>query len=222
VGNVVKKIKILLLVLFVPGLAMAQEYTYVGDHLVITIRAGKGTQYQIIDTAPSGEKLEVLERTDEGYTFIRTEDGVEGWVRTQYLSDEPIARELLAAAQARLDKVLEQNKKLKAELDSLSQSSGSLQKDRQALASENSKMEKEIARLKEIAARPIQLDNENRKLQQANVSLEKQLQLISQENQVLKDRSQREWFITGALVLLGGLILGLIIPRIRWKKRSSW
>ena len=53
-------------------------------------------------------------------------------------------------------------------------------------------------------------------------SLEKELQLIQQENQSLKDRSQREWFIAGAGVLLGGMLLGLIIPKLRWRKKSGW
>lgn len=217
-----KKIQILLLSLFIPTLVHAQETIYVSDHLVITVRAGKGAQYQIIKTAQSGEKLGVLEETDEGYTFIRTEDGTEGWVRTQYLTKEPVAQERLSVAEAKLSKLTEQNQTLKAELKSLRKTSSSLEKDHQALSSSSKSQDEEIARLKKIAARPIQLDNENRKLQQSNVTLEKELQLVSQENQVLKDRSQREWFIAGALVLLGGLIIGLIIPRIRWKKRSNW
>ena len=53
-------------------------------------------------------------------------------------------------------------------------------------------------------------------------TLEKELQLLHQENQSLKDRSQREWFIAGAGVLLGGLLLGLIIPKFSWRKKSSW
>lgn len=217
-----KKLQILFYCLLIPALTQAQETIYVGDHLVITVRAGKGAQYQIIKTAQSGEKLQVLEESDEGYTFIRTEDGTEGWVRTQYLSNEPIAKVRLEAAEIKLAKLSEQNQALKSELSTLRKSSGTLQKDHQALSSKSTSLEEQISQLKEIAARPIQLDNENRKLQQANVTLEKELQLVSQENQVLKDRSQREWFIAGALVLLGGLIIGLVIPKIRWKKTSNW
>jgi len=218
----VKKLQILLFGLLLPALIQAQESIYVSDHLVITVRAGKGSQFQIIKTLPSGEKLEILQETDEGYTFIRSEDGTEGWVRTQYLSKEPIAKVTLLATQAKLKKITEQNKQLKTELTSLRQSSGALEKEHQTLSSESSSLQTEIAALKDIAAHPIQLDNENRKLQQANVTLEKELQLISQENQILKDRSRREAFIAGALVLLGGLILGLVIPKIRWKKRNNW
>lgn len=204
-----------------PATTMA-ESIYVGDHLIITIRSGKGTQYQIIKTATSGTKLEVLEETEEGYTFIRTPDGVEGWVRTQYLSKEPIARVQLEKAQAQLAKLTEQNSSLKAELKTLRQKTTTLAAENKDLSGSSKSLDEELNRLKQVAARPIQLENENRKLQQNNITLEKELQLLSQENQVLKDRSQREWFIAGALVLLGGLFIGLVIPKIRWKKRSNW
>ena len=220
-----RKIQILLASLLIPVLIPATvmaESIYVSDHLVITIRSGKGTQYQIIKTAPSGTKLEVLEETDEGYTYIRTPDGVEGWVRTQYLSKEPIAKVLLERAQARLTKLAEQNSLLKTEVKSLRKEASTLSAENKNLSGSSKSLDEELAHLKQVAARPIQLENENRKLQQANVTLEKELQLLGQENQVLKDRSNREWFVYGALVLLGGLVIGLVIPKIRWKKSSSW
>ncbi|MEJ2143254.1 MAG: TIGR04211 family SH3 domain-containing protein [Gammaproteobacteria bacterium] len=219
------KFQILLASLLIPVLMPASvlaETIYVSDHLVITIRSGKGTQYQIIKTAPSGTKLEVLTDTDEGYTYVRTPDGVEGWVRSQYLTKEPIAKVRLERAEARLAKLKEENQLLKTELKSLRSKSASLEEKNKSLSGSSKSLDKELAHLKQVAARPLQLDNENRKLQQANVTLEKEIQLLSQENQVLKDRSQREWFIAGALVLLGGLIIGLIIPKIRWKKSSGW
>ena len=219
------KFKILLASLLIPTLlpaAVMAESIYVSDHLVITIRSGKGTQYQIIKTAASGTKLEVLEVSDEGYTYIRTPDQVEGWVRTQYLTKEPIAKVRLERAEARLAKLSEQNKVLKTELNTLRKEASALSSENKNLSGSSKSMDEELARLKKVAARPIQLDNENRKLQQTNVSLEKELQLLGQENQVLKDRSNREWFVYGALVLLGGLIIGLIIPKIRWKKTSNW
>ncbi len=220
-----RKIQILLASMLIPVLmptTVMAETIYVGDHLIITIRSGKGTQYQIIKTAPSGTKLELLEETDEGYAFIRTPDGIEGWVRTQYLSKEPIARHLLEKAQGKLARLTEQNGKLRAEVKTLREKTSTLSAENKDLSGSSKSLDAELNRLKQVAARPIQLENENRKLQQSNVTLEKEIQLLGQENQVLKDRSQREWFIAGALVLLGGLVIGLIIPKIRWKKRSNW
>ena len=217
-----KKITTLIFCLLFPSFVFAAQTIYVGDTLVITLRSGQGSQYQILKTLPSGTKLTLLEETDTGYAFVRTQDGTEGWVRTQYISKDPIARVLLEATQKRLEVISQNYAKLKDELNNLKQTSTALNKDQQSLSTENKSMGEELARLKEVAARPILLDQENQKLRQSNVSLEKELQLVNQEIQILKDSSEREWFIAGALVLLGGMIFGLLIPKIRWKKSNTW
>ena len=153
------KFKILLASLLIPTLMPASvmaESIYVSDHLVITIRSGKGTQYQIIKTAPSGTKLEILEESDEGYTFIRTPDQVEGWVRTQYLTKEPIAKVRLEKAEARLAKISEQNKLLKSELKSLRNQTSTLSEENKSLSGSSKSLDEELARLKKVASRPIQ------------------------------------------------------------------
>jgi SH3 domain protein len=54
------------------------------------------------------------------------------------------------------------------------------------------------------------------------VALERNMQTVQQENESLKDRTARDWFMVGAAVVLLGILVGLIIPRIRWRKKSSW
>jgi SH3 domain protein len=54
------------------------------------------------------------------------------------------------------------------------------------------------------------------------ISLERQLQTVQQENETLKDRTARDWFMVGAAVILLGIIVGLIIPKIRFRKKSSY
>lgn len=198
------------------------ETQYVSDHLVITVRTGQGAQFQIIKTLESGEHVEVLETTDTGYTRIETADGTEGWVRSQYLAKEPVAKEKLERAESRLAKTRAALKNLKEKFATLSKEHKTVSQNQASLSTDKQKLDSELARLNEIAKKPIILDKQNRELQQKNVTLEKDLQRLNQENQSLKDRSQREWFIAGALVLFGGIILGLIIPKLRGRKRSSW
>lgn len=200
----------------------AAEYQYVSDQLVITLRNGQGNAYQILKTLPTGTRLEVLETTDEGYSRVRTSDGTEGWVRSQYLMNDPTAAMQLEEATRKLNNLQEENEKLRTTLSEVQEERASLASERDELLGKTEEAEKRLDHLNEVAAKPIVLDRENRELQQKNVALEKELQILNQENQVLKDRAEREWFIAGAGVLLGGLLLGLLIPRIRWKKQSSW
>ena len=73
-----------------PVLVHAEKSVYVIDQITITLRAGQGTQHQILRTLPSGTPMEVLRvNEDSGYSQVRTKDGVEGWVLSQYLIDEP-------------------------------------------------------------------------------------------------------------------------------------
>jgi len=204
------------------SVSVQAETQYVSDQLVITVRTGQGAQFQIIKTLESGEHVKVLETTDTGYTRIETSDGTEGWVRSQYLKDEPVAKEMLEKANARLERTKNALAKIKVSYEALKKEHDVLLKEQASLSTNKKELDSELARLSEVAKKPILLDKQNRSLQQKNVTLEKDLQRLSQENHSLKDRSQREWFIAGALVLFGGLVLGLIIPKLRSRKRSSW
>ncbi|HJY42228.1 MAG TPA: TIGR04211 family SH3 domain-containing protein, partial [Steroidobacteraceae bacterium] len=76
---------------------------YVSDQLTVPLRRGPSNSHKILHAGlPSGTALEVLgEDTAAGFTQVRTANGTEGWVPTQFLSNEPIARDRLAAANRR-------------------------------------------------------------------------------------------------------------------------
>ena len=216
-----------LLIASIAAMMMAPAYVqaetkYVSDHLVITVRTGQGTEYQIIKTLGSGEHVEVLETTETGYSRIETSDGTEGWVRSQYLKSEPAAQEKLLNVEAQLKIANNELNKIKQDYAALQKEHKILSKNQQQLSSDKKKVDAELALISEVAKKPIMLERLNKKLQQSNVSLEKDLQRLNQENHSLNDRSQREWFIVGALVLFGGILLGLIIPKLRSKKNSAW
>ena len=64
--------------------------------------------------------------------------------------------------------------------------------------------------------------NENQQLKEQTLSLSAQLESLKRDFTVLREGRNRDWFIAGAGVLFAGMLLGLIIPRIRWKRRRSW
>jgi SH3 domain protein len=84
------------------------------------------------------------------------------------------------------------------------------------------KASQELAEIKRTASSALAIDSENKDLKSRLVALERNLQTLQQENENLKDRTARDWFMVGAGVVLLGIIAGLIIPRIRWRKKSSW
>jgi len=195
---------------------------YVSDQLRITIRKGQGNSTEIIKTLVSGMKLRVLKETKTGYTKVRTEDGIVGWVRSQYLADEPIAADKLAYAESQLEKTKTDNTNLKEELALIRKSKKTLDAEHSVLQSDHTRATKDLAHLNKVAARPKQLAAENIDLHKKYEQVSDEMVLVKQENQVLNDRSQRHWFITGAGVLIIGMLIGLIIPKFRFKSKDSW
>ena len=212
----------LVLVAAISGLAQA-ETRYVSDRLEIQMRTGKGTQFKILRMLPSGTALEVLEVDQQnGYSRVRSAGGVEGWVLNRYLMKGKAARDRLAEAEKELARLELENRKLSGSVGELRNAKGSIDQERGALSKENRKLSQELEAIRRTASSALAIDAENRDLKSKIVAYERQAQTLKQENEGLKDRTARDWFMVGAGVTILGMIIGLIIPRIRWRKKSSW
>ena len=199
------------------------ETSYISDRLEITMRSGKGTKYGITRMLRSGTQVEVLD-TDKssGYSHVRTNSGKEGWVLSRFLMKGQAARDLLATAEKNLAELELENSRLNTKVAVLTQEKYTLDQNLSALDGETRNVSQELAEIKRTASSALALDSENKSLKGRVVSLERQMQTLHQENENLKDRTARDWFMVGAAVVLLGIIAGLIIPRIRFRKKSAW
>lgn len=209
-----------LLLLLTATSAAVAETRYVDDKLIINLRTGKANTYRILETLSSGTPLEVLEQ--EGYySRVRTRDGIEGWVQSQFLTQTPIAKVRLARTEKQLEKLRNDHQQLQQQLAALQSEKSELSTERENLSGETQRLREELAELKEVSARPIELAENNRKLKETINTLQQKNQQLVSDNDRLKDRSQREWFIVGAGVLLGGIFLGLVLPMLRRRKKAG-
>jgi SH3 domain protein len=216
--------KLLLLVLLLAtSQAYAQTTQYVSDMLEVPLRTGSSLGHRIVSMQPGGTAVEVI-RTDKdtGYSLVKTPNGTQGWILTRYLMDEPSARERLAEAQQALEPLTTENADLKARIDTLTAEKTEQESSYEQLSEENRRLSQELTQIRRTAANAVAIDDQNKTLQEQVVALEQALQIAQQENQSLSDRSTRRWFLLGAGVLLLGMILGLIVPRLRWQKRNRW
>ncbi len=199
------------------------ETRYVSDRLEIQMRTGKGTQFRIMRMLPSGTAVEILETDQEnGYTRIRAPGGVEGWVLSRLLMKGQAAREKLAAAEKRLARLELENRKLNSSFAGLKKEKGGTDQELRKFSKENRKLGQELENIRRTASSSLAIDAENRELKSRIVAYERQVQSLQQENSGLKDRTARDWFMVGAGVVILGMVIGLIVPRIRWRKKSSW
>jgi SH3 domain protein len=175
----------------------------------VTLRRGQSTNHGIVRMIRSGTPVDVLESdTASGYTKIRMPGGTEGWLLTRYLMAEPATREELVASQQRVDRLTRENRELIGERDRLS--------------SEVDDLAEELARLKSLSTNALALEEANKRFEANATRDQKAMQDLKVENDRLSGTSSREWFLVGGGVLFFGLLMGLIIPRIRWRRQRSW
>ncbi len=212
---------VIMSLLYVSETQAANHIRYVNDHLIITLRAGQGDEYRILKSLPSGTRLELLEEI-EGSDFakVRTDDGTEGWVRNWYLRDTPTAKLLLEDATSKAAKLAAENKKLLANNKALQQSKTTLEKQLRELSGKHERLRDESEKLKEVASRPIELQSENKRLTAEAAKFEEENTRLSSENNGLRKSSVQKWFMAGSAVLVVGILLGLILPKLR-RQRSS-
>jgi SH3 domain protein len=216
------RLTFLFLLLLLASAASAQT-RYVSDRLEVTLRTGTSTQHSIIRMLPSGARLEVLE-TDgaSGYSRVRAADGTEGWVLTRYLMEQPAARDRLAAAQQRLESLNARVADLSAELEVLSGERALLETERSGLEAELAEHRQELDRIRRVSASAVELDRANRDLRTRLAAAEQSGDTLRAEIAELKRNTQRDWFLAGAGVLVLGLVLGFVLPRLKWRRRSRW
>jgi len=207
------------------ALANADAATrYVTDQFKVNLRSGETSSHRILRGLESGTPVEVLANNAEtGYSKVRTGDGLEGYVLTYQLMNEPSARERLAAAEARLRELQEEPDKLASRLGALQQSYAKLEAENSKLTKIRGQLQEELDGIRRTAANAVQIANERSELRKNVINLTRQVEDLKQENRDLNNQTAQNWFLIGAGVVILGIILGLILPHLRFQRRkSSW
>jgi len=196
---------------------------YVSDVLWVSLRTAADDNSESIRVLRSGTKLEILkEEETEGYVHVKTSKGEEGWIKSRYLMDNPIASVRVNSLEKQIKKLEEENVALKAQVDGVKKEDKETVRERKRMISENQKLIAENKKLKELAKNPMKLSEENTKLKTENETLLTENTKMKDEYTTIQDEGQRDWFIAGAGVLFTGIILGVIFPSLRFRRRSGW
>ena len=188
----------------------AQVTRYVTDSLKLEVRSGPDVKNRVIRMLPSGMPLKILEQRD-GWSRIELEGEAEAWILTRYLMSEPSARNEVSEAKA-----------LREQLSTATNTAQSMAIERSQLAARVQDLTQEFAQLKLTAASAVAVKEENERLRVSSADNERGLQDLRQEYLLLKQSRERDWFITGAAVLFAGIVLGLLIPKLKFRRRRGW
>ncbi len=164
---------------------------YVSENLHTFIHSGAGTKYKIIGSVNAGDKIEILQTNKAaGFTLIRDLKGRKGWINSKYVSQKAGLKERLPKLESKLEKL---NIQLNTSKQNIKSST-----------------------------------NELEKLQNTNLTLKEELKQIQALNNDLNsklDTKQNDllmrWFTYGGIVGGVGLFLGLIIPLLIPSRRNK-
>jgi SH3 domain protein len=222
--------RLAVVVFLILGICLGSEFcnaekAYVVNPSKITLREGPNVKEKIVTMLSQDEPVEVL-ASQEGWSHVRlltpNREKTEGWVVSGFLANR-------VPWKAQAASLKEENTLLKEKLDKIESQWGVLSGEREEM---RGKLEKNAKVLDEIQNSYQTLKKEAKgflklkqayetakaKMEAAQASAEK----LAKENSALESSQRNKWFLTGAAVLLVGLILGLVIGRKEKKLKSSY
>lgn len=216
--------KILLGLLLVAAASSQAETRYITDQFKITMRSGESSGHRIVQMVKSGTPVTVLSHNKAtGYSHVRLASGKDGYVLTRQLLKEPVARDQLATLEARIQVLESAPGELSSKLASLSKEHDELKVAHSALLAEKNTIEEELAALRHTSANAVQIAKERTTLRKQAATMTRELEDQKQEIRELKNNSNQRWFLIGGGVIVGGILIGLILPHLRVRKRrDTW
>ncbi|MCG8671123.1 MAG: TIGR04211 family SH3 domain-containing protein [Pseudomonadales bacterium] len=194
---------------------------YIHDILRVDLRAGPTNGYKIINFLKSGTAMEVLSESNDGkWTKVRYRSQ-EGWIQSQYLTDQRVAADLLKSANEKLAKTSAENQALKQKLNETESELNTLKSLRSQLDSSNSTLQKELDDIRRTAKNALNTERSYRELQERTELLKVELENLKAENAILGEDNLKEGIKWGIIAVILGALMAVMIPKMSGRKRRS-
>ncbi|WP_461481798.1 TIGR04211 family SH3 domain-containing protein [Porticoccus sp.] len=204
--------------------AAQAETIYVSDEYSVPLRSSPCPRCSILHKGiKSGTALTLVESNSEGWSHVTTRSGLDGWMPSQYLQKEPSAREQLDAAKARLAAAEGKAGELKTQLAALEEENQQLGSQLENLQNSTQDISSELQSIKKVSANAISISQQNKELLERNGMLQSEIDVLKASNERLVGSERNTWFLYGALAVVMGSLLTLLLPRLKKRKRfSEW
>lgn len=202
----------------------AEVVRYTSDQIPVTLRSGPSTQNRIVRMLDSGTEVKVLkEDEDSGYSLVQAPGSDQsGWVLSRYLMTQPSARNRLAAAEKRLRELETKSQRHQEVIEHLTKQQEDAESTIEQLRADKAELLSGIEKTRKDAAKGLALLSQFKALEGQRDTLRDELKSLRGEYETLQDRSQRDWFLAGGGVLFAGILLGLLLPRLRIRRKARW
>jgi SH3 domain protein len=166
---------------------------YITDEVDIPIRSEKSFEDNIVRSAPSGTKLEILQTDNDGWTKIKLEQ-TKGWIISRYLSNNPPARDELERLQKQYDKDKITLTKQRQEITTLKTELKDLKLKNKTNKTNALKAISEKKHIEKTYTDALKIEHENIKLKAENLNLRSELKLSEISNELRIEDANRSWF----------------------------
>jgi SH3 domain protein len=206
--------------------ALSQTKTaYIKDTLYVPIRSGDSNQYRILHKGlKSGTKLNIIEENDDKtWVKVTTENGIEGWLPSQFISNTKTANLLVDSYKNDAEKARKELNELKT---SYANTDAELKKESSTAEeyfNENTKLTLELQKIKSISSNAIAMDQNYQNLLEQHELLKTKYDTLFAENENLKADQRLSFLLYGAGLIILGMLLMIILPMLKPKQRfSEW
>jgi SH3 domain protein len=218
VNNLPRAATILLLI----SSSVTAETIYMTDSMDFTLRASENPHGKTVAMLASGTELELLRKNqNSGFSKVKTKDGQEGYVITRHTTTTPGSRVLLEQANQKLASLTEENNILKQEIIAIKSNNTQALTPNQNLLEERNRAIQELAEYREASGQTVQLKQQRDQLQERSINLQREVEQLKRENLALQGTENQDWFLYGGAVAFIGMLFGIFLPKIGWKKRSN-
>lgn len=189
--------------------SMAETGTrYVAPGQAVDLRSGLAKKDKTVRTLEPGTTVKILQTNVKlGYTKVKLPSGETGWIVTRQLTQVPPPPPQPEAQQA---------------VSTTTQTALPVAKSPEQLQAEVGHLQTELIAIRQASTNVLRIQAERDQLQSSVISLRKEVDTLLREKNALNDDQKQSWFLIGAGVLLGGMLLGAFLPRLSFRRRNDW
>ncbi|SME97873.1 TIGR04211 family SH3 domain-containing protein [Pseudobacteriovorax antillogorgiicola] len=198
---------------------------YVSDTLYIPLKTQSKNAGRVIRHLKSGTAVTIVERdkSDSDFAKIRLvgQDSTEGWVKTRYLEDEPIAKYKLSQLESKFEKLQSQQEPLKDTVEELKAKLKLAISENKQLKGKESNLEARLDDIKNISSNSIELFEANKRLKAEKDKLAQDVQELRRENVRLQSNQRNEGIKLGLFAISLGGLAGFMLPYVKPRGRRN-
>lgn len=169
----------------------------------IDLMSGLSAKDKSLAALTPGTPFKVLKVNQRlGYARIALDSGEIGWIPSKVISAVPVPAPLPQGPA-----VIAENQPPKSP---------------EQLREDVSRLQTELIAVRQASSDILRIQTERDQLQSSVIALKRELETTNRAKNALNEDQKQTWFMIGGAVLLIGIILGVLLPRLSFKRRNHW